>query len=387
MHIPRRPFPHRLPCAFTALLCALSASLLLTSVGCDYKKPVEQGVVARVNDAPIFLHELEAAYDIEHLSWSGGPDLTVGAIRQGYSRVLSDLIVRELVAQELAARNLAVTDEELNRAEAAARVDYPQGDFEKALVEAYIDIDQWREHLRGMVARRKFIEEVLRPGVRLDDDEVEAYYKANRERFRMPARIHFELVSGPSREQVTQAMELLRRGGAAATVHETVPRVSVQRFRLRVDRLPPRWRERLETMQPGEVSEVTASQVGYEALILEEQLPADDMDVSRAYAQVEALLLRDKLQAAFRDWLQTALQHAEISVSAQLTPRMEAQDELIALEGGDAAPAVYWSDNATDPTQATESSMDETAGDEEDMRPDALPSANNETTAENATAS
>ncbi len=329
------------------LLLVVALTALFFATGCDYEEPREEGVVARVNGEPIYLHELEDAYDIQHLGWTADSDLTVGRLRSQYGKVLSTLIVQKLVEQELQARGIPVSQERVNKAEAQVRVDYPKDEFEKILVEEYIDLDAWREHLRASIARQVFMEEVLRPRITLDYDEIEAYYKAHMEQFNKPARIRFALVSGPARRMVRDAATLYLEGGDVRQLEQAYPRVTLQELTVREDRLPSHWQDALESLGHSEASSVTASQTGFETIILEERIPGESLDAARAYPIVERLLLEQKQQAAFEQWLEEELGNATVLISEHLLPGASGEESLATMDANETVSAPYWEENAT----------------------------------------
>ncbi|QJT08190.1 peptidylprolyl isomerase [Oceanidesulfovibrio marinus] len=349
------------------LLRIVLVFVLLAAFGCDFEEPREEGVVARVNGAPIYLHELEDAYDIQHLGWTADSDLTVGRLKGQYAKVLTTLVVQKLVEQALAARDITVPEDRVNEAEAKVRVDYPKGEFEKILVEEYIDLAAWREHLRANIARQVFMEQVLRPRISLDYEEIEAYYKAHMKDFDKPARIRFALVSGPGRRMVRDAASLFLKGSDERQLEEAFPRVTLQEMTVREDRLPANWREALDELQPSEASPVSASATGFETVILEERIPAKSLDAAQAFPIVERMLLEKKEQTAFEEWLQESLGNATVLVSRLLLPGESDEEGLAKLDLNATVEAPYWEENAT--SLETE---DGQAVPEEELVPDEL---------------
>ncbi|WP_167590553.1 SurA N-terminal domain-containing protein [Oceanidesulfovibrio indonesiensis] len=352
------------------VIFAVALFALIAASGCDYEEPREEGVVARVNGEPIYLHELENAYDIQHLGWTADSELTVGRLRSQYGKVLTTLIVQKLVEQELQSRGIAVPPERVNQAEAQVRVDYPKDEFEKILVEEYIDLDAWREHLRASIAKQVFMEEVLRPRITLDYDEIEAYYKAHREEFNRPARIQFALISGPERRMVRDAATLYLEGGDERQLRQAYPRVSLQEMTVRKDRLPSHWQEALESLDPSEASSVTAGQSGFETIILKQRFAAETLDAARAYPIVERILLERKQQTAFEGWLEDKLDNATVLISEHLIPGASEEESLPVRGAEETEPRPYWGE-APERDQPDEERVPES-----ELVPDALDGQN-----------
>jgi parvulin-like peptidyl-prolyl isomerase len=297
------------------ILCAATCLALLAACGSDKD---ESRVVARVNDRPITLQELELKHDFMHLTWSGDVAPSVARLKSEYGQVLGELVVLELVAQELEDRGLAVTPEEVAAAEAVVRADYPEDAFEEVLVEEYIDLNYWRAELKDRLTLEKFFAEVLRPGVSLSSEEAEAYYREHVADFYLPPRIRFVHINGPTLDVVESATQLFRSGKDLAVLAEKFKQVTAQELKLREDRLTAAWQSALKNLEPGQASPVLTGSEGFERLIMIDKSPAKVLDPPRAYPLVEKVLVEQKLRVAFEEWLTSELSRAEIRITPHL---------------------------------------------------------------------
>lgn len=294
--------------------------LLLTACGTEVEQP---GVVATVNGRPIFLEEVKARHDLNTLSWTGGVVPSVEGLRDEYGKVLSELIINALVASTLHEMGMPVTDEELVAAESEVRADYPEDQFEKLLVEEYIDVNVWRSMLRQQLAMQKFKAEVLRPQVKLSYQEAEAYYKKNIADFYLPPRLHFVRISGSERTQVEQARELFLQEKNIENVRSTYHEVAIRELKMRHIRLPETWSRLLQALGEGEASAVVTGESGFECVVLLERLPEKVLGPSHAYPLVERVLLEQKVQQVFDAWLAKTLDTATVKISRHLLKQAE----------------------------------------------------------------
>lgn len=310
----------------TRILLLLGALLLAFAAGCE-NEVMEEGVVAKVNGHPILLEQLEAKYDLVHLGWTGGITPSVNRLKQEYGDILSELIIQELVFQVLDEKNIPVSEDEVDEAEAAIRADYPEGVFEQILIEEYIDYGVWRSQLRAYVAQEKFMREILRPRIRLEYQEAEAYYKEHQDEFFLPARVHFLLLMGPSEDMVNEAAMLYQAVGDTEQVLAEHEQISIQDMNMRRDRLPDSWNNALTDLTLGDASQPQATQGGYESLVLLERIPEQVLDPSQAYPLVERILMEQKLHQAFVEWLEQEIADSEILVSTHLLHPDEEDEE------------------------------------------------------------
>lgn len=293
------------------LTAALVLSLGLWACGRDAAD--EPGVVAVVNGSPIRLAELEMRNDVSRINQPTIDNPAVEDLRAGLGGALADAVVARLVRQELDRLGQAPTPEELQKAEAAVRADYPGEAFERMLLEEHIDLARWREMVADRLALEKFRQDVLLPVQRVGVSEAAAYYKEHQAAFARPAMVTLRVVSGRDAEAVKAALAAARKAGqgeGALGVEAVMPEAG----------LPQAWRDALRGKKPGEATSPLAMGREHVALVLVERTPAAMPDPAKAYARVEARLTEEKLAKAFDAWLAKALGQATIRVNARLLP-------------------------------------------------------------------
>lgn len=309
-------------------VCAVFQSLVvvfLLLVGGCADDALPPGVVATVNGHPVNMKLLQATHDAYSQSWTGAEGPSVEALRSQYGAVLADLVVQELVLQKLAAVGASVTDAEIEAAEAEVRGDYPEGMFEAALVEDYLDLEVWREMLRRRLALTKLAQVVLRSDVVIPLEEVESWYRAHQGEFRLAARLRFIMVEGDTREDVEAASARFASGAAPGDVEAAFPGMSCSELLIRRDRIPAMWQKALAALKPGALSPPIAFEGRWVAFKLIEALPAQDMSVVDAYPLIERHLLEEKLDVAFNVWVEKHLAGAKVRVSQHLAGMKDAK--------------------------------------------------------------
>jgi hypothetical protein len=298
---------------------------LVLAMGCSRDQD-DPGVVAQVNGQPIYLRQVEFKNDVSSVLGRDEYNPSIEQLRQDYGQALGELIVQELVAQELKSKGMSVTDEELRQAENKVRADYPEGGFEEALTEEYVDLPAWREQLWARLSVEKFINLVLRPSVSIDHVEAQQYYKKHIADFYLPSQVTFLFISGPNRDLVQKATTFYHDGVPAELISQKLNHVDVRRLRLRDDRLSGSWRSIISSLQTGEQSKILAGESGFQRLVLLQRSPGMLMDLSKAYPVVEKILIEQKVSREYDAWLARALANADIRISELLLERQAAED-------------------------------------------------------------
>ncbi|GAB7022712.1 SurA N-terminal domain-containing protein [Salidesulfovibrio brasiliensis] len=296
---------------------ALLALVASTFAGCA-REDSEVGVVARVNGEPIMLDTLEYIHDMQSLANEGDGIPSVEVLRSEYRDILSGLIVSELVRQELVNLGLEVTEEELRQQEETIRADYPEGEFEMMLREQYVDLDHWRIQMKDQLATRKFMQQVLRPKIKIDYKEAEQYYKAHIADFVMPASMRLLVIRGPNQQIVEGAVAKFRDEKDIQGLSEAFTELEVRELVMNEKRLPAIWKASLRGLKVGQSSGVIKEKFGYEALVVLERTPEKVLSPTQVYPLVEEVLLERKMEQAFDEWLDQAVSGARIEISEHL---------------------------------------------------------------------
>ena len=298
-----------------AIICAVAPLVACNDAEAPPKG--EYGTVASVNGRGISLQHLQAKHDFNHLSWSASAMPSADELQRQYGVALTELIIAELMEQELEKRDLAVSAEELKAAEDEVRADYPDGEFERALVEDYIDIEIWRAFLRHRLSMLKFVNTVLRPEITISPADMEAYYQAHIAEFTLPERQHFIVVDCEAKATA----EKLRKA-YMQTKSQPLPTeddvINVREITANRERLPQPWIDALKGLKSREASEIKFNEQRYQFLIFLETLPEQILDPAAVYSRVEAGLIESRTESAFNHWLGQKLQEADIRVSRPL---------------------------------------------------------------------
>jgi len=303
-----------------SILLLFCLTSLVASCGSD---EFPKGAVALVNGKPVYLTDVEFAYDLRHMDSGEEDNPTVERLRDEHGQIVAGLIVRELIFQELTKAGDPVSDAEMKDAEDKVRADYPGEAFDQMLVEENIDLGQWREAVRARLAAEKFLRRLSKDKIKIEIQEAADYYKDHRSDFTYPEKVSFILIQGPDSTTVKAALEKLGEHpeqNAPGEYLQLADGVSVQHPVLRPEALPQPWAKALEKLKPGQASAPLADGGQTRIMVLTERIPPKTLDAAQAYPLVEERIKEAKLRRAFTDWLENAMSTSAIKVSARLMP-------------------------------------------------------------------
>jgi len=131
----------------------------------------------RVRDSVVTVGDYKKAFEIAKSAYSHN-DMQDPAARIAVQQRLLDQLTVELVLMERAKDlRIRVTDAEVEAAVQQIRSDYPEGEFEKMLLENAVSYPIWKQRLRRRMLIEKVIEEELGLRIAIEPDEILAYYE------------------------------------------------------------------------------------------------------------------------------------------------------------------------------------------------------------------
>lgn len=95
-------------------------------------------------------------------------------LREARLSLLNQLIEQMIILERAVEQNIGISDSEVEEVIAGIKKDYPEGEFDKTLLEYAISYQSWKEALKNRLLIEKVI---ITPG------NISEYYERNYERF------------------------------------------------------------------------------------------------------------------------------------------------------------------------------------------------------------
>jgi len=237
---------------------------------------------------------------------------------------LVQLIDRELIHGEARRLNIALTDADVEAALQGYREDYPGSSFEEMLVERGLTLEAWREELKESLIMEKLLEQAVYSMVSVSDEEVAAYFKANRDQFDRPEQVRARQIVVADEAEGQEVLGILRQERPFAEV--------AAEYSLSPDaeqggdlgffsrgEMPPEFDEIVFDLPVKRLSDLVQSEYGYHIFLVEEKRKAKRLNKKEASDEIRAILDGRKKEEVYLAWLQDMRARAVISVDwAQL---------------------------------------------------------------------
>ncbi len=145
--------------------------------------------VAVVNGVTITERDLKAAVNKKIPMASYHARVSQEKLQEIRSQALEEIIDEELLYQEARRRNLRVDPKEVDRRVERMKSAYSSDKaFRQALAESGYSYRQWTSEIRRGLLIQKLLQIEVFGKVAVTDDDVRAYYQANRRKFHLPER-------------------------------------------------------------------------------------------------------------------------------------------------------------------------------------------------------
>lgn len=170
----------------------------------------------------------------------------------------------------------------------------------------------------------KLLEQTVYSRILVTDEEVAAYFKANRDQFDRPSQVRARQIVVAEEDEGQEVLGLLRQGQPFAEV--------AAQFSLSPDALqggdlgffgrgemPPEFDEIVFDLPVNRLSDLVKSEYGYHIFLVEEKRKAARLSKKEATAEILSILEGRKKEEVYLEWLQDMRARAVITVDwAQL---------------------------------------------------------------------
>lgn len=281
---------------------------------------VTPGVVARVNGAPITLHEVQTLLDSRSASLGLQTDVHFEDTRRNYGRALSMLIANTLVRQELEEKGMAPNENDLNQALERIVSDYGGESLDAFLEEAMLREEDWKQLMRNHLSLEIFRNQILLPTIKIEFSEAKDYYQAHKNDFTLPETVRACFLASESRETL---VEWCADVGARDYVGDTV----AQCIETRIEEIPLPWNKELKGLKPMACGKIRNEDGEWQSVALLERHSSRIPELPEVYALIEKILLEPKQSAAFDQWLEQKLKKSKIEIIPELADSLGSDRE------------------------------------------------------------
>jgi len=159
-----------------------SAILLLFWSACEQKDTdLGKEVLIRVGDRVTTVLDFNNAFEIAKIAYDDNIKEQPEDLKNAQIRLLNQLTVEMILLERAEELGISITEAELEKAVSEIKSDYPEGEFEKTLLEMAVSYDFWKQRLRNRLILEKVIEAELNNQITITPEDISEYYQKNYE--------------------------------------------------------------------------------------------------------------------------------------------------------------------------------------------------------------
>lgn len=290
-------------CLQSLFLRCLVVSLVL-STGCGGTKDPGDRVALGVGTREITARQLER--DLKRIRFEMG----LGGQKAGpITESLVDRVVDHYLILEYGLKNhIQITEQELDLAVQEVKRDYSEEDFQKVLLEGYIDFEDWQKALEEQLLVRKILEKASETMNPVSFQEIKTYYDTHPGEFRRPQMVKFRQIVLRTEAEAEMVSGKLKKGEdfeSLARTHSISPEGGggglvdwIGRNNLNESMAKP-----LFSLSVGKTSTVVRTEYGFHIFRVLSRRPEGQQSLPESMAQIESKLVYEKQTHFFREWL------------------------------------------------------------------------------------
>ncbi len=288
----------------------LSAILMAAAPLVAGQRVLVEGILVRVNDRILTMSDFQKRLEVELSQVSTPPQ---GDALRSFAQHLFDQTVDDMILLERAnEKHLTVDDEMVDKQIDQLRKDNNLEDdaaFEQALKGAGLTVDALRERYRqSMLMQRAAQGEIT--ATEITEEEVRQRYEANKEDYRIPAKVELEQVFLPVASDGSDRAQVLRRarglvervrGGNDLRAEATLAGVELQELgAIPPGDLRPDLLAAIQDLKEGGVTDPLETAGGFQVVRLVRRIPTSYQPYDEVAAAIRRKMAMDSYQAQTR---------------------------------------------------------------------------------------
>lgn len=296
--------------------------LLVSIIGIACHRPERPGaplVLATINGQPIFEENFRFRIKLDEkkfLEQTLDKKKFIALKKETLNRIIQNRIIIDWGAKQ----GIVLDESEKAQGLTKLKKGYTDREFETMLEARGTTMAQWSEMNAENLGVQKVLKEALYKNIKISQDEIEGFYKKNKEKFKTEARVHVRHIVTDSEEKAIALRTRIKKGenfAELAIMHSLSP----DRDRggelgyFAKGTYPEEFDKTCFSLTPGEISPVVKSPYGYHIFKLLDKKPAGFLELAEVLPQIEAEILKQKMEESFTPWYNDLREKAQVEIN------------------------------------------------------------------------
>lgn len=293
------------------------------------------GIAAIVNDDIVTISEVfdAMAPEMEQLSQQYSGALLQDRVKTLFRRTLTNLTDLHLQLSRARQLNLKVSEDDVNQQIDALKKQNQIADaqFTQLLQSRGLTLEAYKKQIQDGLLVAKVVNAEVRSRLTVLDTELQEAYQARQERYRTPgeqtvSHILFLFPENATpldeerlRLKAEGVLQQLHQGGdfaALARQYSDGPSAETGGLlgTFRVGELLPGFEEAAAKLQPGQISDVVRTRIGWHIIRVDSRKKLKEKTLEDVQEEIKSEILREKTERKYQEWIETLRQQAYVKV-------------------------------------------------------------------------
>jgi len=296
--------------------CIAQSADVFVSYEASYAIKVNNGVITsrQYNTAAdLVLKEIKKSGEVD-LGSDSGIELLKLALRSA----IDEMINSSLMTQGTASFNITVTDSEIQKKINEVKAGFPSDqDFHKSLAVQGITVADLNNDIKKQIIRSK-ITGRLEKDIKIEQMEINDFYKRNLDLFVQPQRIGIRTITVNTRPVAEEIEKSLKEGAdfvelaITKSIDKNAKDGGTTGFVEKND-LPVNVWDNIAGLKKGQTSSIIRTITGYQLIRVDDKIDPKEIKVKDASERIKDFLINEKSRSLFDNWIIDQRSKANIS--------------------------------------------------------------------------
>lgn len=311
-------------------LCGILLSIVILEFpGCTWRNTqVADQTVIQIEDRSLNLKEFSDRLSRQLKNFDALSAKDPAQVDRARQSVTREYLIETLFSKFAAKNNIEITQSEWDQEVNEIRGGFPDdASFRRALAEENLSLAEWRDRIKFLMMQKRVFADFAKKYQPPTDDEIKKYYDENKERFHHPERIYLRqiVVDDLSKAQEILAETKKRKFDELATQYSIAPEGKNGGLVGWVQRGSVDIFDKAFTIGIGNNSQVLESPYGFHIFRVEKKEPAGYTKVDELKPLISKILVGQKEQKEYTQWLDEQLRSTRVSINKDLINQLKVE--------------------------------------------------------------
>lgn len=292
------------------------------------KQRLAEKPVVKVDDQELSLKDFSDSLSKQLKNFDGLVARSPGQIQRARDSVIRDFLLQAIILRFAKAQGIEISKQEREDEANRIRATYPDDSaFRKVLAEENIALNEWKKSVDESLIQQKVFATFRAKIQKPTEAEIKAYYDENKDRFKHPERVYIRQIVVDEFSKASDLRDAVKKKDFSelARKFSVAPEAKSGGVVGWVDKGSVDIFEKAFTQSTGSVSQVLESPYGFHIFKVDKKEPAGLRRLDEVRSLVENLIISQKEQKEYTQWLDKEIRSARVLIDYELIKQLKVE--------------------------------------------------------------